>query len=330
MKEFTALIVKDQPEVHSQIVSQTFSALPEGDVLVKINYSDVNYKDALATVAKSGVLRSYPLTPGIDLAGEVVESSHPQYTPGEKVLLTGYGLGVSHPGGFSEFQRVPGEWLVPLPEGLSEKEAMILGTAGFTAGLAVQALEQHGVEKTARIFVTGASGGVGSCSIAMLKQLGYQEIVAISRKPDAHSWLKELGASRVVAPEELMPDKKRPLGKQQIDALIDTVGGDLLANLLPLLAYGGTAALCGNAGGIQLETTVLPFILRGIQLIGIDSVNVPMEPRKKMWARLATDLNVASRLNFHEISLEQVLDTIQSLLDGTHQGRTIIDMQVKK
>lgn len=326
MKKYTALVVTDQPNFQTSIQSQTFSELLENQVLVKIAYSDINFKDALATQQKGGVIRSYPMIPGIDLAGEVVESKHQNFASGDKVVVTGYGLGVSHPGGFSDYQQVPGDWLVSLPKELSEKQAMQFGTAGFTAGLAVAALEAGGVKKEEPIFVTGASGGVGSCAIAMLKKLGYQQIIAVSRKEEAQDWLKELGASDIVPPESLIPEKIRPLAKQQLSGLIDTVGGELLTALLPQLSYGGTAALCGNAAGIGLETTVLPFILRGIRVIGIDSVNVPMPARKKLWQRLATDLNVADQLKTNEITLVEAPATIQSLLAGTHQGRTIIKM----
>ncbi|KAF1300791.1 MULTISPECIES: acrylyl-CoA reductase family protein [Enterococcus] len=326
MKKYTALVVTDQPNFQTSIQSQTFSELLENQVLVKIAYSDINFKDALATQQKGGVIRSYPMIPGIDLAGEVVESKHQNFASGDKVVVTGYGLGVSHPGGFSDYQQVPGDWLVSLPKELSEKQAMQFGTAGFTAGLAVAALEAGGVKKEEPIFVTGASGGVGSCAIAMLKKLGYQQIIAVSRKEEAQDWLKELGASDIVPPESLIPEKIRPLAKQQLSGLIDTVGGELLTALLPQLSYGGTAALCGNAAGIGLETTVLPFILRGIRIIGIDSVNVPMPARKKLWQRLATDLNVADQIKTNEITLVEAPATIQSLLAGTHQGRTIIKM----
>ncbi|MGX7163290.1 acrylyl-CoA reductase family protein [Enterococcus massiliensis] len=326
MKKYTALVVTDQPNFQTSIQSQTFSELLENQVLVKIAYSDINFKDALATQQKGGVIRSYPMIPGIDLAGEVVESKHQNFASGDKVVVTGYGLGVSHPGGFSDYQQVPGDWLVSLPKELSEKQAMQFGTAGFTAGLAVAALEAGGVKKEEPIFVTGASGGVGSCAIAMLKKLGYQQIIAVSRKEEAQDWLKELGASDIVPPESLIPEKIRSLAKQQLSGLIDTVGGELLTALLPQLSYGGTAALCGNAAGIGLETTVLPFILRGIRVIGIDSVNVPMPARKKLWQRLATDLNVADQLKTNEITLVEAPATIQSLLAGTHQGRTIIKM----
>jgi len=303
----------NEPNFTASLTTATLDELPAGDVLVRVDYSDVNYKDALAAKENGGVIRTYPMTPGIDLAGEVVDSQSADFAPGDQVLVTGYGLGVSHPGGYSQFQRVPAEWLRKRSAGFSAKDSMTYGTAGFTAALAVQELEQLHLAKDAAILVTGASGGVGSVSIALLKKLGYTNIVALSRKTDAQ-WLLDLGAAKIVSPDDVVPEKVKPLAKQTFAAV------------LPQIAYGGGAFLCGNAGGIKIETTVLPFILRGIRVIGIDSVNVSHEIRSALWEKLAGEWNVIDQLYTKAITLEDLPETLAALLAGTHQGRTIVEV----
>lgn len=325
MTNFSTFRVMNEPNFTASLTTATLDELPAGDVLVRVDYSDVNYKDALAAKENGGVIRTYPMTPGIDLAGEVVDSQSADFAPGDQVLVTGYGLGVSHPGGYSQFQRVPAEWLVKRSAGFSAKDSMTYGTAGFTAALAVQELEQLHLAKDAAILVTGASGGVGSVSIALLKKLGYTNIVALSRKTYAQ-WLLDLGAAKIVSPDEVVPEKVKPLAKQSFAAVIDTVGGPLLAAVLPQIAYGGGAFLCGNAGGIKIETTVLPFILRGIRVIGIDSVNVSHEIRTALWEKLAGEWNVIDQLYTKAITLEDLPETLAALLAGTHQGRTIVEV----
>ncbi|EJF49074.1 MULTISPECIES: acryloyl-CoA reductase [unclassified Enterococcus] len=325
MTNFSTFRVMNEPNFTASLTTATLDELPAGDVLVRVDYSDVNYKDALAANENGGVIRTYPMTPGIDLAGEVVDSQSADFAPGDQVLVTGYGLGVSHPGGYSQFQQVPAEWLVKRSAGFSAKDSMTYGTAGFTAALAVQELEQLHLAKDAAILVTGASGGVGSVSIALLKKLGYTNIVALSRKTDAQ-WLLDLGAAKIIRPDEVVPEKVKPLAKQSFAAVIDTVGGPLLAAVLPQIAYGGGAFLCGNAGGIKIETTVLPFILRGIRVIGIDSVNVSHEIRTALWEKLAGEWNVIDQLYTKAITLEDLPETLAALLAGTHQGRTIVEV----
>lgn len=325
MTNFSTFRVMNEPNFTASLTTATLDELPAGDVLVRVDYSDVNYKDALAAKENGGVIRTYPMTPGIDLAGEVVDSQSADFAPGDQVLVTGYGLGVSHPGGYSQFQRVPAEWLVKRSAGFSAKDSMTYGTAGFTAALAVQELEQLHLAKDAAILVTGASGGVGSVSIALLKKLGYTNIVALSRKNDAQ-WLLDLGAAKIISPDDVVPEKVKPLAKQTFAAVIDTVGGPLLAAVLPQIAYGGGAFLCGNAGGIKIETTVLPFILRGIRVIGIDSVNVSHEIRSALWEKLAGEWNVIDHLYTKAITLEDLPETLAALLAGTHQGRTIVEV----
>ena len=325
MTNFSTFRVMNEQNFTASLTTATLDELPAGDVLVRVDYSDVNYKDALAAKENGGVIRTYPMTPGIDLAGEVVDSQSADFAPGDQVLVTGYGLGVSHPGGYSQFQRVPAEWLVKRSAGFSAKDSMTYGTAGFTAALAVQELEQLHLAKDAAILVTGASGGVGSVSIALLKKLGYTNIVALSRKNDAQ-WLLDLGAAKIISPDDVVPEKVKPLAKQTFAAVIDTVGGPLLAAVLPQIAYGGGAFLCGNAGGIKIETTVLPFILRGIRVIGIDSVNVSHEIRSALWEKLAGEWNVIDQLYTKAITLEDLPETLAALLAGTHQGRTIVEV----
>ncbi|EOH92409.1 hypothetical protein UAW_03074 [Enterococcus haemoperoxidus ATCC BAA-382] len=329
MDMFWGFRVKKEAETITSAVEKiALTDLSEGEVLVKVAYSSVNYKDSLAVKENGGVIRDYPMIPGIDLSGTILSSQDERFKEGQNVLVTGYGLGVTHTGGFSEIAQVSGDWIVPLPNELSLKDAMIFGTAGFTAALSVQALENNGLaqNKEAKILVTGASGGVGSLAIAMLKQLGYKNIVALSRKKAAIAPLKKIGASEVLLLEEFMPEKIKPLARQTVDFVIDTVGGEVTSVLLAQLSYGGSIAICGNAAGIKLNTTVLPFILRGTNLLGIDSVNVPMPQRLAIWQRLATDLNVSHHELVNEITIDELPQTLEQLQAGTHSGRTIIKM----
>lgn len=321
---YRRLRVINDETLHTEIESFTKPEIKENEVLVKVNYSGINYKDALATRPNTGVLREYPMTPGIDLAGTIIESKDKKFQSGDEVLVTGFGLGVKHDGGLSDVQVVPAAWVVHLPEGLSAKQAMIFGTAGFTAALAVDALQIHGLNAESRVLVTGATGGVGGVALHFLKQIGCKEITALSRKEDQKDYLQQLGATAVLSPTELFPEKARPLNKQLFDFVIDTVGGDTLAQVLPFINYGGSAALCGNAGGIKLSTTVLPFILRGVNLLGIDSVEASMEQRQKLWKKMANEWALADHFQVQQIELEQVLETANALLEGKHVGRTIV------
>ena len=321
---YRRLRVINDETLHTEIESFTKPEIKENEVLVKVNYSGINYKDALATRPNTGVLREYPMTPGIDLAGTIIESKDKKFQSGDEVLVTGFCLGVKHDGGLSDVQVVPASWGVHLPEGLSAKQAMIFGTAGFTAALAVDALQTHGLNAESRVLVTGATGGVGGFALHFLKQIGCKEITALSRKEDQQDYLQQLGATAVLSPAELFPEKARPLNKQLFDFVIDTVGGDTLAQVLPFINYGGSAALCGNAGGIKLSTTVLPFILRGVNLLGIDSVEASMEQRQKLWKKMANEWALSDHFQVQQIELEQVLETANALLEGKHVGRTIV------
>ena len=327
MDTFKALIVREnEEEVTYQVEEQTKEImLNAGEVIIKVAFSSVNYKDMLAVQKNGGVVRNYPMIPGIDLSGTIVESTDPKYSVGQDVIVTGYAMGMSHSGGFSEYARVPSSWLVPLPESLSLKEAMIYGTAGLTAALSIYELEKNGMSEKLdqTILVTGATGGVGSIALQILSKIGYKKITALVRKENQIAFAKKLGATNVILLSEF-EFVKRPLTKQTFHYILDTVGGDLASNLLPYVYYQGSISLCGNVGGIKLNTTVLPFILRGINLIGIDSVNISHDYRLKIWLRLAKEWKITDTTIFTSISLEELSDTIQSLKEGNHLGRTIV------
>jgi acrylyl-CoA reductase (NADPH) len=294
--------------------------LGDGDVVVRVDCSSVNYKDALATIPKGQVARISPLIPGIDLAGTVVEG------PGEgsEVLAHGYDLGVAHHGGYAEYARVPGDWVVPLPDGMSTKQAMAIGTAGFTAALAVARLEQRGLQPgDGPVLVTGATGGVGSTAVSILAARGY-EVVASTGK-DAREYLEGLGASEILGREDVAGDGK-PLGKQRWAAAVDSVGGATLAALLPQIRYGGAVAATGLTAGVKVETTVMPFILRSVALLGIDSVQTPMEERAEVWRRLADDLRPPQLDDAiaREITLDEIEPALDAILQGGLTGRTVV------
>jgi acrylyl-CoA reductase (NADPH) len=291
--------------------------LGEGDVLVRVAWSSVNYKDALATIAKGQVARISPLIPGIDLAGTDEDS-------GEEVLAHGYELGVSHHGGYAECARVPSEWVVPLPDGLSAKQAMTIGTAGYTAARCVMALENAGLTPAAGpVLVTGASGGVGSTAVDILAARGY-EVVASSGKGE--DFLLSLGAAEVISREDAAGDAARPIEKARWAGVVDCVGGEVLAGALRGVKYGGAVAACGNTGGVKLPTTVLPFILRGVTLFGVDSVQTPIKERVKTWKRLASDLRPPHLEDAlaHETDLDGLEDVLTKILAGEVSGRTIV------
>lgn len=324
MTEYRRLRVVNDETLHTEIQSFSKPEIEDNEILIDVHYSGINYKDALATKANTGVLRDYPMTPGIDLAGKIIESKDERFTVNEEVLVTGYGLGVKQDGGLSDLQVVPASWVIKRAKNLSAKQAMTFGTAGFTAALAVDALQAHGLNKNSRVLVTGATGGVGGFALHFLKQIGCAEIIALSRKDDRKDYLMEVGATSVLSPAELFPEKSRPLNKQLFDFVVDTVGGDTLAQVLPFVNYGGSLALCGNAGGIKLNTTVLPFILRGVNLLGIDSVEASMEQRQKLWAKMANEWALSDTINVQQVELDQVQETADNLLAGTHVGRTIV------
>jgi acrylyl-CoA reductase (NADPH) len=298
--------------------------LMEGDVTIAVEWSTLNYKDGLAVTGKAPVVRRFPMIAGIDLAGTVEQSSHPQWKPGDKVICDGWGMGETHLGAYAEKARVKGDWLVRLPEGMSTREAMAIGTAGYTAMLSVLALEKHGLTpKSGPVVVTGAAGGVGSVAIAVLSKLGYHVIASTGRLSE-EGYLKSLGATEVIDRNELSAPAK-PLAKERWAGGVDSVGSTTLANLLSMTKYGGAIAACGLAAGMDLPSSVAPFILRGVCLLGIDSVMCPIETRKIAWSRLARDLDQAKLTEItHEIGLDQVVDAGSKILAGQVRGRIVV------
>jgi acrylyl-CoA reductase (NADPH) len=298
--------------------------LMEGDVTVRVEWSTVNYKDGLAVTGKAPVVRRFPMIAGIDLAGTVEQSSHPQWKPGDKVICDGWGMGETHLGAYAEKARVKGDWLVRLPEGMSPRDAMAIGTAGYTAMLSVLALEKQGLTpKHGPVVVTGAAGGVGSVAIAVLSKLGYSVIASTGRMSEA-PYLKALGAAEVIDRNELSGPAK-PLARERWAGGIDSVGSTTLANLLSMTKYGGAIAACGLAAGMDLPTSVAPFILRGVCLLGIDSVMCPIEQRKTAWSRLASDLDRTKLAEItHEIGLDGVIDAGARILAGQVRGRIVV------
>jgi acrylyl-CoA reductase (NADPH) len=298
--------------------------LMDGDVTVRVEWSALNYKDGLAVTGKAPVVRRFPMIAGIDLAGTVEQSSHPQWKAGDKVICTGWGMGETHLGAYAEKARVKGDWLVRLPEGMSARDAMAVGTAGFTAMLSVLALEKHGVmPKHGPVVVTGAAGGVGSVATAVLSKLGYHVIASTGRMSEG-GYLKGLGAAEVIDRNELSGPAK-PLAKERWAGGIDSVGSTTLSNVLSMTKYGGAVAACGLAAGMDLPTSVAPFILRGVCLLGIESVLCPIELRKVAWSRLASDLDRTKLAEItHEIGLDQVIDAGAKILAGQVRGRIVV------
>jgi acrylyl-CoA reductase (NADPH) len=325
---FKALVV-DQADGGVQAASQELppEALPEGDVLVEVAYSTLNYKDGLAVTGQGKVIRKYPMVPGIDFAGVVAESASPQFKMGDAVLLTGWGVGESHWGGFAQMARVKAEWLLPLPEGLTPKQAMGIGTAGFTAMLCVMDLEDKGLTPADQreVVVTGAAGGVGSVALAVLAKLGYN-VVASTGRAELHDYLYKLGAKQILD-RSVLAKPGRPLESERWAGAVDTVGGDTLAALLPGMAHGASVAACGNAGGFALNTTVFPFILRGVSLLGVNSVLVPQPRRVAAWARLAHDLPLDLLDAMIQVATLADLPALsQQILKGQVRGRIVIDV----
>lgn len=319
------MVDKNEDSFSVNVKEMTLAELPEGNVTIRVAYSSVNYKDGLACSPNGRIVKSYPFVPGIDLSGTVVESKDPRFHEGDEVIVTSYELGVSHYGGFSEFAKVPADWVVKLPQGLTLKEAMAFGTAGFTAALSIQRLEENGLHPDrGPVIVTGATGGVGSTAVSMLSKLGYH-VVASTGKAAEHDYLHRLGAKEILSREEVT-DTSRPLQKERWAGAVDPVGGKTLAYLLSTTKYGGSVAVSGLTGGAEFAGTVFPFILRGVNLLGIDSVYCPMEVRSKLWDRLASDLKPANLLESigNEIALEELPSAVSAILKGEVRGRTIV------
>ncbi len=326
---FKALLVEkdDEGKTSASVQDLDDSRLPDGDVTVAVDYSTVNYKDGLCIGPGGGLVRTYPHVPGIDFAGTVETSSDDRYKPGDKVVLTGWRVGEVWWGGYAQKACVKADWLVPLPDGLTTRDAMAIGTAGFTAMLAVMALEDHGLKPSnGPVLVTGAAGGVGSVATAILANLGY-EVAAVTGRPETEDYLKSLGATQIVARDEINETVKRPLESETWAGCIDAVGGAMLARVLGQMKYGASVAAVGLAGGAGLPATVIPFILRGVNLLGIDSVMRPHEDRIRAWTRLASDLPMEKlHAMIQPATLSDLPDLGAAILKGQVKGRVVVDV----
>ena len=320
------LIEKDESGYRAAIKEIDEARLPEGNVMVRVSHSTLNYKDGLAITGKGPVVRKFPMVPGIDLAGTVEESSHPEYKAGDRVLLNGWGVGETHWGGLAQKARLNGDWLIPLPGAFTPQQAMAIGTAGYTAMLCVLALEKQGVRPAdGEILVTGAAGGVGSVAVALLARLGYT-VVAVTGRPHDAEYLRRLGAAEVLDRAQFAAPGK-PLGKERWAGAVDVVGSHVLANVCATTRYRGVVTACGLAAGMDLPATVAPFILRGVTLVGIDSVMCPRADRLQAWQRLATDLDLARLGDIgRTVGLAEALPLAQQLLDGQVRGRIVVDV----
>ncbi|TWC33629.1 putative YhdH/YhfP family quinone oxidoreductase [Pseudomonas sp. SJZ079] len=327
MGKFTALQVREGAtgEFEQSIVQRDTTELPAGELLIRVHYSSLNYKDALSASGNRGVTKHFPHTPGIDAAGVVEASSVSEFSAGDEVIVTGYDLGMNTAGGFSQYIRIPASWAIKRPQGLSLREAMVLGTAGLTAALCVDKLEQAGVAVDAGpILVTGATGGVGSIAVALLAKLGYS-VAASTGKAEQGEFLKRLGAQQIVLRSELQEGVERPMLKEQWAGAVDTVGGDILFNVVKSLRYGGSVACCGLTAGVGFKASVLPFILRGVNLLGVDSVELPLVVKASMWDKLSLQWKLDGLDPLvTEVGLEQLPEAIGQILAGKLVGRVLV------
>ena len=327
MSSFKALQTSESADgrFETRIIEREVSELPAGEVLIRVSYSSLNYKDALSASGNRGVTRNYPHTPGIDAAGIVVESSASGYSEGDEVIVTGYDLGMNTAGGFGQFIRVPATWVIKRPSGLSMREAMALGTAGLTAALCVDKLERAGLMPgDAPVLVTGATGGVGSIAVALLSRLGYN-VAAVTGKVEQTQFLTSLGATQVIERSALQSGTEKPMLKEQWAGAVDTVGGDILFNVIKSLQRGASVACCGLTAGTNFQANVLPFILRGVNLLGVDSVEIPRSTKASMWDKLSTQWKLPN-LNelVQEISMEELPQAIERMLAGQQTGRMLV------
>ncbi|WP_147804650.1 oxidoreductase [Alkalicoccus halolimnae] len=324
-EEFKAFVTEG--DGRGRIVSRKMEDLSKGEVTIKVHYSGVNYKDSMALNKKTKIAKEYPLIPGIDLAGEVIESESGDFKKGDEVIVTSYELGTGHDGGYSQFARVPADWVVPLPEGLTTREAMIIGTAGFTAALSIHKLEENGLTPDDNpVLVTGATGGVGSMAVDMLSKNNYK-VAASTGKKTEHEFLKKLGASEIVSRDEVTPEEVKPLQKQVWAAAVDPTGGKALASILSSTKYNGAVAVSGLTAGVEVPTTVMPFILRSVNLLGIDSVNCPMDLRRTVWKRAAEDLKPDHLEDIvQEITLDELQGALDDILESKISGRVLVKL----
>jgi alcohol dehydrogenase len=327
MSEFKALVVSEEDGKYiSRVATRHIDDLPAGEVLIRVRYSSLNFKDALSASGNKGVTRTFPHTPGIDAAGVIEASSVPELSVGDEVIVTGYDLGMNTAGGYGQYIRVPAAWVLKRPEGLSLRDSMVLGTAGLTAALCIDKLEQAGLSPDqGPVLVTGATGGVGSIAVAMLASLGYQ-VAAATGKATQGDFLKGLGASQIIARSQLEAGKEKPMLKEQWAGAVDTVGGDILFNVVKSLSYGASVVTCGLTAGTQFQGSVMPFILRNVNLLGVDSVEQPLVVKASMWDRLSfqwkTDLHNLER----EVTLDQLPQEIETILGGNMTGRVVVNL----
>jgi putative YhdH/YhfP family quinone oxidoreductase len=330
MSELFKAMLVEQPEKRQftrSLVTRSLDDLPEGELVVRVAWSSLNFKDALSATGHPGVTRNFPHTPGIDAAGSVVSDVSGRFQPGDEVLVTGFDLGMETDGGYGQLIRIPAEWAVPLPKGLTARESMIIGTAGFTAALSVWKMAQNGVTpEQGEILVTGATGGVGSVAVAILAKAGYRVVAATGKASEA-AFLKNLGAAEVVGRDEVLNGSEKPMMKERWAGVVDCVGGDTLVAAIKATRYGGTVTCCGLVGSIDLNVNVYPFILRGVSLLGIDSVQCPMEPRLKVWEKLAGEWKVPQLEEIaSECSLDELEQKISDILQGQLRGRTVVNL----
>ena len=327
---FRALVVKknDDKTFTREVTERKINDLPEGDVLIRVRYSSLNFKDGLSCIGNPGVTRNFPHTPGIDASGEVAESSDSRFKEGDFVIVSGYNLGMDTSGGFGQYIRVPADWIEPLPEGLTIKEAAIYGVAGFTAALSVDALQKHGIgPEDGEVVVTGSTGGVGSVSVALLSHLGYN-VVASTGKKEEREFLSGIGASQIIGREEVNDESNKPLLSERWAGAIDSVGGTTLATLLKAVKRGGAVAATGLVASSELSTTVFPFILRGVSLLGIDSGYTPKKLRREIWKKLAGDWKFAKLQKLTiDCTLDQLDPEIDKILAGGQRGRVVVDLE---
>ena len=310
----------------NEVVEKSINDLPKHNTLIKVEYSSLNYKDALSATGVPGITKSYPHTPGIDAAGVIEESSNNSYPKGTKVIITGFDLGMNTAGGFGQYIKVPEDWIVKCPQNLSTKEAMIIGTAGLTAGLSINAITKKKVIKDSDIIISGASGGVGSIAIKILSSLG-ANISAISGKKEATQFLKSLGASKIISREDFLNSTRFPLDKALYDSAIDVVGGKILSSILAKVKYGGITAICGNVAGPQFETSVFPFILRNNSLVGIDSAEASIHEKKSFWENLSMQWNIKEFDSFSKtVNLDNIIPEISKILQGKQMGRVLVKL----
>ena len=325
---YQALVVSEKNGKYIQEVKElSISNLPKGDMLIQVHYSSLNYKDALSAIGNKGVTKNYPHTPGIDASGVVIESDNDNIRVGDKVIVSGYDLGMNTSGGYGQYIRVPADWVVKLPENLSMKEAMIIGTAGFTAGISITRLSELVKPENGEIIVSGATGGVGSVALSILSKLGY-ETVAVSGKETEYPFLESLGAKEIISRNDFLTLDKKPILSSKYAGGIDTVGGPILENIIKSLLPMGGVTTCGSVSSTELNTSVFPFILRGISLIGISAQNYPIELRAELWRKLASEWKPDNLLNiYNEITLSELPDAISKILKGELKGRTLVNLQ---